>query len=277
MLLNMTLEEQHQLFLQELAKKHTKLVEKLLYLELLTKSTGNDFFGFVKDEQKNVRNNAICRAVVECVSNLQLQTSIRDIIAHFPKIESENVKKTGDIAEGFNRVCLGIDKILTDIDVYTLRRDKYLKENVALPKKTYQYSIGDPASDQRKLIGELYSDPKIIKYFLHNFWMGTDLPEPTPEETRTKFIIYELAKVRSQEEIIQKIYEQSVDEISPLVKGFRSDSIFQFINTPQIETLTIEVKDLFKIRSLITKQIMSNVNKHPDLVTIFKAYNQQQG
>lgn len=269
MLLNLTLEQEHELFLQELAKKQTKLVEKLLYLELLAKSTGNDFFGFVTDEQTNVQNNAICRAVVESISNLRLQTRIREIIENTTMTESEDITKTGDIVEGFNRVCSEINKTLADEDVFTSRRDEYLKQNVALPKKTYQYSVGKPADNQRKIVGQLFSDPQMIKYFLHFFWSSTNIPESSPEETRVKVLLSKLAKVRSQADIIQRIYEKSVDEVVPSIEGFSTNAIFKFINTPQLEALVIDVKDQFTIRSLITERIVLNLLEDPILVAIF--------
>lgn len=269
MLLNLTLEQEHELFLQELAKKQTKLVEKLLYLELLAKSTGNDFFGFVTDEQTNVQNNAICRAVVESISYLRLQTRIREIIENTTMTESEDITKTGDIVVGFNRVCSEINKTLADEDVFTSRRDEYLKQNVALPKKTYQYSVGKPADNQRKIVGQLFSDPQMIKYFLHFFWSSTNIPESSPEETRVKVLLSKLAKVRSQADIIQRIYEKSVDEVVPSIEGFSTNAIFKFINTPQLEALVIDVKDQFTIRSLITERIVLNLLEDPILVAIF--------
>lgn len=244
-----------------------------MYLELLAKSIGHDFFDFTKDATDNVRNNAIVKAVFECISNLKLQTRVLDIISTAIKNNLEFVRKTGDISTGFSQVCSNMDDMFKGENFYTTKRDKYMKQKLTSPKTTRQYGIGKPAEDQIKIVGEFLNDPALRKYWAHSIWVTNNSVSLTKsDEEKTKSSILELAKVPSKSEAVQKLYEQAIEEIVPLIQDITYNHILQNLNAPGVQIMSYDEADLYLYKSFLLKLMVSKINKYPDLVIIFNAF-----
>lgn len=268
------MEQQHELFVKELPKnKNQTFLQNIILLELLAKNADSDFFSLETDEKLNDRNNAIVKAAFDCCSNLQIQLYTRNMIGLATFYAAQYVAKNDDIRDGFNQLCVTIDNTFENETIYTTKRDEYMKQNSSAPKKIYQYSIGKPTDDQRKIAAELVNEPLVKKIWLNFLWMRVNgTVNPLNELQRTKYTILELAKVPSKTEAVQQIYEQSVNETIPFFKDFTHDKIFH----PDSFLVRLEVSDIFTYVSLLMKQIVFNIKKSPDdLVTAFEAIVEQ--
>lgn len=269
---NLTLQQEHEIFLKKLILKNWHWTSVFLYLELMAKSIGNDFFGLIKDEKSNVRNNAIIRAAAECVSVLKLQNRAVEAITSSIKDGAEHAVSTGDIIQGFIKVCSRIDEKLYFEILYNKKRDEYMKQNMSIPKRTYQYSFEKPTDDQRKIIAELYNDNQVKKFLLHTLWISIKSPKThKSEEAKTKFSILELIKVPSKSEAVQRIYEQSIEETAPLIRNFTYNEILRKVNSDPIVVAEYGAAETFDYEVLMTKLMVSKINNRPDLVAVFKA------
>lgn len=278
-LANMTLQQSHDSFLNELIRKNFLLKGTFILWEILAKSIGNDFFGFIKDEKVNIRCNSIIKAVFDCISSLKLQEKVMKTISMARKVQSElKGEDKSDISQEFIRTCTNLDNLMENEPLYKSKRDMYMKQNLSAPKKTYQYSIGNPSEDQRKIIADLLNDPLLKKFWAHVQWMGIDSNFRYFEERKTKYAILALAKVPNKLTAVQRIYEQSVDELISFVKDFSSDNIFQAVDSPPNSDYFGRVElPSYDFPNLLIKQIVSKINRNADLVKIFKALNEPPG
>lgn len=269
-LLNMTQQEQHNLFLKELVKRNSTQIRKLLFVELLAKSIGNDFFGFISDEKSNIRINAVLKAVFDCISNLLLQTRAKAIIDVVTQNASEYIARTGNTGVGFNQLCSTMDYLLRNETFYTTKRDKYIKQNLLKPKNIYQYGVGKPTEDQRKILSQLFNDPLIKIYWAHEIWININFTTATKaEEAKTKYAVLELAKVPSKSEALQKIYEQTIQEGIPLIENFTSDQICVGVSTADPVLVIPKSTELFQFRTFLVAQMKAKISKNPDLINVF--------
>lgn len=165
---NITLQQEHTLFLKELVRKNSTQIHKLLFLELLANSIGSNFFSFVRDKKSIIRNNAIVKSVFDCIPNLLLQSKVKDILDITLKNASDYIAEKGNIEEGFVHLCSSIDYKMQNETFYSTKKEEYLKQNL-LPNKTYQYGVGKPTEDQRNVMKELLNDPKLKKFWAHKF------------------------------------------------------------------------------------------------------------
>lgn len=271
----MTLEQQHELFLKELAKKSSQVIRKFLFLESLAKSVGHDFFGFVKDEKVNIRNNAILRAAYDCMSNLQLQSQT-NIIFFATKEASETAKTMGDIGQAFTQMCLKINDVLKDEFFYSTKRDNYLKQNLSSPRNTYEYSFGKRGEVHRQIIASLLNKPQLKKIFVLSFWINIDSSQRKSKEERTKYAITEMARVPAKSEAVHRIFDQSVNETVTFIDDFLPDEIFPILNSDNLQLFNLRARDWFHYRSFLNNRISSIMFYYPDLATIFTAFIQEQ-
>lgn len=268
---NLTLQQEHEIFLKKLVSDHPDMITLYLYLELQAKCIGNDFFGLIKDEKSNIRTNAIARAAIECISKLRLQNHTFAAISVGMKNGTEYVAKTGDIVQGFIELCSGIDNELKNETFYTTRRDEYLKQNSSIPKKTYEYSFGTSTDDQRKIIAELFNENETKRILLHTIWRSARLVKAS-EKAQTRFAILELSKVPSKSEAVQKIYEESIAETVPFLSNFTYNEVLRIVaESPTVVVADINVGDAIYYAGNITNLVVSKIKEHPDLLPVFKA------
>lgn len=251
-------QEEHHLLLKSLSKKDSHILTGAFFLELVAKSFGNEFFGFVDDENANRENTAIVRAAFKCFTKLQLQDRVINVLQLAADNAVAYLNETGDLSKAFSRVCSKIDEELKNETIYVTIKNKYKKNNLGLPKKKYQYGIAKSANELRKAFAELANDPQMKKISAHLTWVGFF---SEPADVVTKKSITELARVPGKLEVVQKIYDQSISELVPQVEDVPLQSIDTSGNPVQM--------NLNHLVPILSQKLLKNIDADADLKRIF--------
>lgn len=253
-LASLSLEQEHELHLKSLSQKDPVTLAFAFCLELVAKSIGSDVFGFPADENTNRNNNAIAKATFDSFTKLHLQDRILKLMRMAVKIGAASMNETGStISSAFSLACSKIDDSLKNESIYTNLRDEFMKEGPTPPNKTYLYGIAKSEEDLRKAFAELSNDPlmkKLCVHFAYSFFVGE-------KDVVTSKSILELANVPGKLESVEKIYEQTVAEVVPLVKDVKPEEL-ELNNVP----LNINIREL---QPILTEKLLSKIKENSEL------------
>lgn len=252
-------QEEHQLLLKSLSKKDSHILTGAFFLELVAKSFGNEFFGLVADKNTNRENTAIIKAAFKCLTKLQLQERVANVLELATDDGVGYLNETGDLSKAFSRVCSKIDEELVSETIYTTIKHEYKRSNSWLPKKTYLYGIAKSENDLRKIFAELVNDPQMKKISAHLTWLGFF---SHPVDVVTKTSVSELARVPGKLEAVQKIYEKSIGELIPQIEDVPLDRI-DTSGTPVQMNLSYLVP-------VLSRKLLENIEADADLKRVFE-------
>ncbi|KAK7580587.1 hypothetical protein V9T40_001216 [Parthenolecanium corni] len=258
-LANLSPQQEHELHLKSLSHKDPTTIAMAINLEIITKSIGSEVFGFSADENQNRENNAIVKAAFDSFTKLPLQERFITAFGRSVKNAVASVNQTGStISSALSLACSTMDSDLKNESIYTTLRDEYKKQSLTPPKKTYLYGIPKSIEDLKKAFAELSNDPlmkKFIVHFTYSFFLG-----PTYGVTRAS--ILELANVPGKLESVQKIYDEAVAEVVPLVKNVNPDKIN--LNHSPIEFNKRE------LQPTLSEKLLSKIRSNPELSSVFE-------
>lgn len=258
-LIGLSPEQEHELHLKSLSEKDQVTLAIALSLELIAKSVGSDAFGFPADENTNRENTAIAKATFDSFTKLHLQDRVFKLMRMAVKSGAASMKETGStISSAFSLVCSKIDEDLRNESTFTNSRDEFKKESQTTLKKPYLYGIAKSEEDLRKAFAEQSNDPlmkKLSVHFTYAFFVRA-------EDVVTSKSILELANVPGKLESVEKIYEQSVAEVVPLVNDTLPAEV-DLNNVP----LNINIREL---KPILTEKLKSKIKENSELIGDFE-------
>ncbi|KAK7571886.1 hypothetical protein V9T40_014358 [Parthenolecanium corni] len=212
-LANLTSQEEHKLQLRALLDKDMDTEFQIFFLELLAKNSGNEFYGFIDDENANRECTAIIKAFFECLGKLKVQNYAVRVFqkAAVEWIMSYIGQARGDYGKSLSLFCSEMNVQLKNETVYKALRDENKKSESWRPKKILLYSIPKSENELRKALAEVYNAPQTKKYVAHSAYITSD--KSSTEEQSIKLTISNLIKVPGKFEIVQKIYDQVILEL----------------------------------------------------------------
>lgn len=216
-LANLTPEKEHELMLQKLAKKEDRFLVSAFNYEILANSIGNSFFQFQQDKNTVRENNAIIKAMFEGAKKLLIQERIWRLLWTISVNGAEYVHTFNSFSVAFSLVCADIDFSLKNETLYTTFRDEFKKQSYLPPNKIYHYGVSKSFKDEIKAVEELLNEPKMKHTAAHMAWVWImDSYNSTIKDIKNS--VLSLAKVPDKLDEVQKIYETSIDEVTPLIK-----------------------------------------------------------
>ncbi|KAK7571888.1 hypothetical protein V9T40_014360 [Parthenolecanium corni] len=254
-LANLTSQEEHKLQLRALLDKEMGLTIRILMLELLAKNSGNEFYGFMDDENANRECTAIIKAIIECLGKLKVQNNAERVLelATF-KWASRYIKQAdGDLGKALSLLCSGMNEELENETVYKALRDENKKSESWRPKKILLYSIPKSENELKKAVAEVYNAPQAKKYDAHMAYIKSD-PSST-EEQSIKLTISNLIKVPGKLELVQKIYDQVIIEWVSQTEDIAVDKIDIGLRGDQPEESSIA----------LFRKLKEKIDANPDL------------
>ncbi|KAK7604530.1 hypothetical protein V9T40_005716 [Parthenolecanium corni] len=218
-LANLKPEVEHQLLLNSLVKRRLQTVKLIIQWRLYAKFAGIEFFYLGEDENDNRENTAILEAAFEHFKKVPYQQKAKEIIQKYLTGEVINslIEKTGDLGKTFTAICTAIDKDLMDETVYSTLKDQYkTKYDLKEPYIIHLYDIPKTEDNFRILLTEFANVPQLKEFLAHlTFFMYYETSEE--EQWPAKYIITELAKVPGKLEIVQRIYDESIQKLTSLI------------------------------------------------------------
>ncbi|KAK7580588.1 hypothetical protein V9T40_001217 [Parthenolecanium corni] len=259
-LANLSPEQEHELHLKSLSKKDPITIAMAFSIELIAKSIGSKVFGFSDDENRNQENDAIAKATFDSLAKLHLQDRVPKVTERSVKKAASSVNQTGNtISSAFSLACSMIDSDLKSESIYTTLRDKYKKQSLTSPKKTYLYGIPKSIEDLKKAFSELSNDPllkKLSVHFTNSFTFGA-------EDAVISKSILELANEPGKLDSVEKIYDETVAEVVPLIKDFKLEEV-------DLNNFPINIINP-KLKPIITEKLQGRIEKNPELSSLFES------
>lgn len=216
-LIDLTLEAGHQLMLQKLAKKDDKILTNSFLYEILASSIGNSFFGFSQNENNTRENNAIIKAMFECLKKLPIQDRVEDLLFKVSSNGPRYLRTSGSFSAAYSLICSDVDFFMKNETSFTTFKDLYEKQSHFPANKTYHYDLAKSPEDEYKAIEELLNDPQMKSFMIHLAWVWISRSYNSKLKG-VKNSIVKLAKVPDIAEEMQTIYEQLTQEVTPLIK-----------------------------------------------------------
>ncbi|KAK7604531.1 hypothetical protein V9T40_005717 [Parthenolecanium corni] len=207
--------KEHRLLLKTLLERRLDTVKLIIQWQLYAKFAGTEFCTLVEDVNANRENNAILKAAFEYFKKVPNQQKAEDTIKKYLTDEVINslIEKTGDLGKTFTAICRAIDKDLKDETVYSTLKNQYKR---SYPREYYFiYLNGIPKTKDgfRMALKQFANDTKLKKSLAHlTFFMYYETSEE--KQWPAKYIITELAKVPGKLEIVQTIYDESIQALT---------------------------------------------------------------
>lgn len=270
-LANLTRQQEHELMLRAMANKGGTLLASAFYFELLSKSIGHNFYGLPQERHATRENNAVIKASLESIKRLFLQDRIESIITQACLNAVRYVRTFGSYPLAFSSMCSDLDFFLKNETSYTVLRDKYKNESLPPPSKIYHYGLAKSLEDENKMVDDLLNEPNMKLLLAHHAWVWINHSYNATLKNLKNSIIT-LANIPDKLEQVQQIYEQTVEEVVPLMKRvdhtiFRSNAkklYFDYFQRNLTERLWTKIiqnipdwKDYFECDSIIKKNNVS--------------------
>lgn len=271
-LANLTAEKEHKMMLQKLLKIDEAFLAASFHYEILSKSIGNDFFGFSQSENSNRNNNAIIKAMFECLKKLVIQDRVEELLVKVCLNGPRYVRTSGSFSVAFSLICSDIDFFLKNETLYTTLRDQYKKQNYSSPNKIYHYGIAKSSNDETKAAEELFNDPQMRPLMAHLAWIWIKYSYDSKLKDSTNSII-NLAKAPDISEKVQHIYETLIIDTTPLIKhidfyllnlpGSKSE-YFHYLQVILTQTMWSKINDAIPDWQDYLECEVSHTQEHPN-------------
>lgn len=254
-LAGLTPESEHELLLKKLSQTDLQTKTISLNLEFVANGVGRDFFGFAADEKSRQRNAAVARATLDSLAKIHLHNRILDSMQSFQvAAKSEVISGNGEsISKAFSLAVSKIDQALANDTIYSTLRDKYAAQPQS-PSKVY--GIPKSKEELQKSLAELANVPAMKKFSVHftyTMFLGAD-------DVLTSKSIFELSTTPGNLEKVEEIYEQAVEEVTPLVKDVKPEEVD--LNIP----LNVNHKSL---KPILTEKLVSRINQKAELKSAY--------
>ncbi|KAK7604533.1 hypothetical protein V9T40_005719 [Parthenolecanium corni] len=207
--------KEHRLLLNSLMKRRLETVKLIIQWRLYAKFARIEFFNLGEDENDNQENTAILQAAFEYFKKVPNQQKAKDIIQKYLTGEVINslIEKTGDLGKTFTAICTAIEKDLKDETIYSTLKDQYKPYDLEHPHLIYLYYIPRTEDSFRISLTQFANVLQLKKFLAHlTFFMYYETSEE--KQWPAKYIITELAKVPGKLEIVQKIYDESIQALT---------------------------------------------------------------
>ncbi|KAK7604534.1 hypothetical protein V9T40_005720 [Parthenolecanium corni] len=232
-LANLSPMEEHRLLLKSLMERRSDLLINIITYELYAKFAGTEFIGLVEDENANRENTAILKAAFQFSTKLQFHYCFEEYIKIISNILDLN--KTSNLGKTFTRICSDYDNYLKNETIYLALRDEYKKKDFRQPGKIYLYNIPKSEDDFRISLMKFFNDPQLKKLFAHMTFFTMNVKSQN-KQWPVKYIIMELIKLPGKLEIVQKIYDESIQVLTSLVCDVHPANVNFYLNVQ--DTLT---------------------------------------
>ncbi|KAK7571887.1 hypothetical protein V9T40_014359 [Parthenolecanium corni] len=252
-LANLTSQEEHKLQLRALLDKELTIKYKILMLELFARKSGNELYGFIDDENANRKCTAIIKAFFECLGKLKVQNHTKDVYLDVIALPTSSFfsEPTGDdLGKNLSLICSVMNEQLKNEAVYKALLDENEKSESWYRRKILLYSIPKSKNELQKALAEVYNAPQTKTYKAHLGFIFSD--------SSIKLTISNLIKVPGKLEMVQKIYDQVIQELVSQTEDIAVD---------EIDIIERGILDLQQNVSYITlfRKLKEKINANPDL------------